>query len=219
MRKIKGFTLAEVLITLAIVGVVASLTLPALMTNTQKATVGTSLAKMFNTLENTNRLLLTENSARSLSTICEDGYVDCISKYVPGSKQAVADTNYLAYDLSTTAFTPVEGYMTKDGMAIYVTANPADEPIENVPAKYYGKYYTVYVDTNGIKKKPNSVGRDTFLFYVDLSGNVIPYGGNSYKEYTAGESVLWETSCLKTGPTDGASCTGSIADNNWSVVY
>ena len=36
MMKKNGFTLAEVLITLAIIGVVATLTLPALMTNTQE---------------------------------------------------------------------------------------------------------------------------------------------------------------------------------------
>ena len=35
MMKKNGFTLAEVLITLAIIGVVATMTLPALMTNTQ----------------------------------------------------------------------------------------------------------------------------------------------------------------------------------------
>ena len=34
---IKGFTLAEVLITLLIIGVVASLTIPAIINNTQEA--------------------------------------------------------------------------------------------------------------------------------------------------------------------------------------
>lgn len=45
-----GFTLAEVLITLAIIGVVATMTLPALMTNTQEQQAKTGLKKGINTL-------------------------------------------------------------------------------------------------------------------------------------------------------------------------
>ena len=49
MKK-NGFTLAEVLITLAIIGVVATLTLPALMTNTAEQQYKTALKKGINTL-------------------------------------------------------------------------------------------------------------------------------------------------------------------------
>ena len=45
-----GFTLAEVLITLAIIGVVATLTLPALMTNTAEQQAKTAFKKGINTL-------------------------------------------------------------------------------------------------------------------------------------------------------------------------
>lgn len=50
MMKKNGFTLAEVLITLAIIGVVATLTLPALMTNTQEQQAKTAIKKGINTL-------------------------------------------------------------------------------------------------------------------------------------------------------------------------
>jgi prepilin-type N-terminal cleavage/methylation domain-containing protein len=49
MKK-NGFTLAEVLITLAIIGVVATLTLPALLTNTAEQQAKTALKKGINTL-------------------------------------------------------------------------------------------------------------------------------------------------------------------------
>lgn len=49
MKK-NGFTLAEVLITLAIIGVVATMTLPALMTNTAEQQAKTALKKGINTL-------------------------------------------------------------------------------------------------------------------------------------------------------------------------
>ena len=45
MKK-RGFTLAEVLITLTIIGVVATMTLPALMTNTAETQAKTGLKKL-----------------------------------------------------------------------------------------------------------------------------------------------------------------------------
>ena len=50
MMKKNGFTLAEVLITLAIIGVVATMTLPALMTNTAEQQAKTGLKKGINVL-------------------------------------------------------------------------------------------------------------------------------------------------------------------------
>ncbi len=56
MMKKNGFTLAEVLITLAIIGVVATMTLPALMTNTQEQQAKTGLKKGINTLTEVGQL-------------------------------------------------------------------------------------------------------------------------------------------------------------------
>lgn len=46
----KGFTLAEVLITLGIIGVVAAMTTPALMTNYQKRSFVSKLQKAISTI-------------------------------------------------------------------------------------------------------------------------------------------------------------------------
>ena len=55
MKK-NGFTLAEVLITLAIIGVVASLTLPSLMTNTAEQQAITAFRKAVNTLSEVGQM-------------------------------------------------------------------------------------------------------------------------------------------------------------------
>ena len=55
MKK-NGFTLAEVLITLAIIGVVATLTLPSLMTNTGEQQYKTALKKGLNTLSEAGQM-------------------------------------------------------------------------------------------------------------------------------------------------------------------
>ncbi len=55
MKKKTGFTLAEVLITLAIIGIIAALVLPALLNNFQFRAVGTRLSKFMSTVENNAR--------------------------------------------------------------------------------------------------------------------------------------------------------------------
>lgn len=47
----KGFTLAEVLITLGIIGVVAALTMPVLMANYKKQQTVTQLKKVYSALQ------------------------------------------------------------------------------------------------------------------------------------------------------------------------
>ena len=66
MKK-SGFTLAEVLITLAIIGVIAALTLPGLMTDTASAQIGPKLAKAVSMFEQGNESLLNTFSVDSLT--------------------------------------------------------------------------------------------------------------------------------------------------------
>ena len=56
MMKKNGFTLAEVLITLAIIGVVATLTLPSLMANTSEQQAVTGFRKAMNTLNEAGQM-------------------------------------------------------------------------------------------------------------------------------------------------------------------
>ena len=56
-----AFTLAEVLITLGIIGVVAAITLPTLITNYQKHVVETKLAKFNSTMNQAMRLSMVDN--------------------------------------------------------------------------------------------------------------------------------------------------------------
>lgn len=57
----KGFTLAEVLITLGIIGVVAAITIPELVNSCNEATTVSKVKKMNSTLSNALRLAIAEN--------------------------------------------------------------------------------------------------------------------------------------------------------------
>ena len=83
----KGFTLAEVLITLGIIGVVAALTAPALVQNAGTATVGPTLSKVVSTLENAHEQILHDEDTTKLSSVAKnaDEYMEVLSKYISGS--------------------------------------------------------------------------------------------------------------------------------------
>lgn len=199
---LKGFTLAEVLISLTIVGILAAVTLPALNSSFQAHQIGPQLAKAINSLEATNKLVLQDQSTPTLGTICDSTakYPSCIKNYLN-----FANSNNTSLE-------------TKDGF-IYLYS--ATGTASNAPSYYNGRYYTIYVDVNG-KKKPNISGIDQFRLDIDKNGTVIPYGGNQYKTYTSGGSLLWSAGCAnnpKAVPTTPLTCAGAIADNGFKVNY
>ena len=57
----QAFTLSEVLITLGIVGVVAALTIPALLANYRKKILASRLKKSYSVIQNTINTVNTEN--------------------------------------------------------------------------------------------------------------------------------------------------------------
>ncbi|MBQ8168255.1 type II secretion system protein, partial [bacterium] len=59
----KAFTLAEVLITLAIIGVVAAMTIPTLIGNYKKLVVEVRLAKFYNNMNHALKLSTLDNGA------------------------------------------------------------------------------------------------------------------------------------------------------------
>lgn len=69
----KGFTLAEVLITLGIIGVVAALTMPSLITNYQKKQIVIQLKKAYSTFSQALVLSQYENGNSSEWDVTEAG--------------------------------------------------------------------------------------------------------------------------------------------------
>lgn len=190
MQKL-GFTLAEVLITLSIIGVVAAMTLPALTANIQKAQTGPALAKAINILENANRMALTEYETRSLKTIASN-YMSILDGYVSGAAKS-----------------PYE-YISKDGI-LYSVGGDFTSGTSNLE-KYLNSGYHVTIDVNGVKK-PNSGGEDVFSVIVDYGGIVIPSGGQEMYRYN-GNTVKLD---CRDNPT--SDCAGNIVDNGWKVIY
>lgn len=220
MKKLlKAFTLAEILITLGIVGVVARLTLPALNGSVSEKTAITSLSKAINTLQVANQNALTSAETKTLSGAAG-------STLGAIGKTPSLYANLLSGEMQATVRTinGLDTLITKDGLYFMFETNSQTTPVDH-PDKFSGYYLPVIVDING-KSKPNSFGEDRFYLYIDEFGAVIPAGGYEWKQYNNNAEGIetWEDD--KCGPDASPApvdakkyCTGSIVDNDYKIVY
>ena len=239
MKKKYGFTLAEVLITLGIIGVVSALTAPSLMSSFQKSKVGPSLKKFMNTIETANQHIMADNDSDCLSSVlggrdvpyAGDIYLKELQKYVKGYYEYKLDTNIktpicyrssqntLTYEVPTVSY----GVLNfNDGTSLGVT-NQGTTRTYNAGSTFQGAIGNLfYYDINGFQNEPNMVGKDIFAFIIDDSGAVLPYGGKIAYELFGHTYPHWSGStnaCSSTSVKDGLTCAGSVIDNDGKVVY
>ena len=72
--KTKAFTLAEVLITLGVIGVVAAMTLPTVISNFKKHTVETRLKNQVSLIQNAIRMAEAKHGSSNEWDVCDDSY-------------------------------------------------------------------------------------------------------------------------------------------------
>ena len=181
-----AFTLAEVLITLGIIGVVASMTLPAILQNKQNKELQTALLKNYSIIQQVLDRMTLDRGVRPKSsdfdylefapeflkyfnrtTMCNEGQEGCASKIEDenDSNNKTMIKEYLTYNksrnVSTTYF--------DDGKFRTLTEYYMFE-------NQFPELLIITVDVNGIKKKPNIWGHDLFSFQLLKNGKLIPAG-------------------------------------------
>lgn len=216
MKKLKGFTLAEVLITLTLIGVVAALTMPSLNVNVQKQQAGPAFMKAINSLESVHKMALHDYNARNFDDIHNAGdepefdYLNLLRTYLSG--------NIIEADLDGDPATSEDRvFVSSDGMAFWLgtTSGTAANPSPNQT----GNYFTILIDINGLDKAPNETGKDRFDLFIDMAGPIMPMGSRALHEYDA-NNPLWGTGCNPgENPTNFALCAGSIYDNGGQIKY
>ena len=240
MKLNKGFTLAEVLIALGIVGILAAISLPALQASASKKAIGPSVEKAFALLKNSNKLLMKAEDSDNLEDICKNiglnnDYLGSIARY--SSLTPFPDANkvhkyYQSYDGTNQKSTKsgMKLYSTNDGF-IYgyedralpsqdfsAENNSGDNRLE----RFNGRYWVIIVDING-ENKPNTMGKDVFRFLVDTSGVVFADGSRKWVDfYPGGKDKVWKKTCPSGKKPDAANaryCVGSIIDNAGKVLY
>lgn len=208
-NKLKAFTLAEVLITLGIVGVVAALTTPGLVQHAASAKIGPSFARSISTIEQGLQAFMFENDSNTLlgadpvkSKKPSDLLTELVNQQVKmrsGGKLVTLATNGIsttsATDASVTVFT------LNDKSAVYASQTACNP----VSTDSYCKLWIL--PTGYAAKKQLAIGEDGFEVAYDNHGKILIYG----LDY--GDS--WESNCSNPkgmGPGDDKkSCGGRIA--------
>jgi prepilin-type N-terminal cleavage/methylation domain-containing protein len=202
MRKL-GFTLAEVLITLAIVGVIAALTIPGLTANVSKKSIGPALAKAVNNLNSVNAEALEHSGKTRLDDIVGNGYYSAVLEAYMGGVLYPSTTEYYKF-------------LSNDGIMYIVHSKVSSLEDEIDDERYCGVYWPVTIDINGKKgKNETAKGTEQFLVYVDAFGKVILAGSQEAVDYGIETTKL---DCKK-DKTINEYCTATVAKYGWEVTY
>lgn len=166
---ILGFTLAEVLVTLGIIGVVSAMTIPTLVKNHQRQVYVTQLQKVYTELNQAFESALTDNNAVSLresKVFGRDGsarnFFDRYFKVIKNCEGSDLDGCFVAeYENLNGETYRLRNYITS-GCDCAVIVSGAAMCIHFIPAENVAY---IDVDING-KQGPNIVGRDMFQLVV-----------------------------------------------------
>lgn len=195
-----AFTLAEVLITLGIIGVVAALTMPSLIQHHQKQVTLNKLKKTYSTI---SQIVISANNntvpANEFLTAGTDVNADTTKEFfntywLPYFKGANVlttspykeempyfrnDGNRFANQIMTAYSYGRILFTAADGVIYYINImywNDSNEETGEVLDPKYGTTQAVIFDINGTQG-PNKLGRDIFRVEINYTKNsVVPYG-------------------------------------------
>ena len=189
-----AFTLAEVLITLAIIGVVAAMTIPTLIKNYQEKVTVTKVKKIYSNLTNAHKMVEAMNGYGAISGAYDEtktpaentqAIVNLYKPYFKISKdcgfepgcltsgylRSLSGVEHLDYDNVTNEYK----LLLADGMALWFYVAPeidTETGEERITMN-------IKVDVNGYAK-PYQWGKDVFEFYITDNATIPSGGNNSY---------------------------------------
>lgn len=223
MKNKNAFTLAEVLITLGIIGVVAAMTLPTLVQKQQEKATVTALKKFYSTISQAYLFAINEKGtvdnwgfttgkAKELLTTIEP-YLKFI-KYCEVGEKCHPEENVVFRNGTTyinEIFNPINearvSATLSDGSIIGAYLQSPDCSIVYGNSKALSNVCGEYmIDING-GKKPNQYGKDIFIFNITKYG-IIPNGTENYtfNKYNFNDGCLNKSS-------EGFGCTAWVIYN------
>lgn len=163
-----AFTLAEVLVTLGIIGVISAMTLPTLVKNHQRQVYVTQLRKVVNEITQAVETAVVDHNAVSFreAHISDTNFLRNYFKTVKTCTDSEQDLKEcFAYEykningesIRLRDFTHGECAVLSDGTSMCLNTSTG--------------YLNIGVDVNG-KQGPNIYGRDLFSFIIDDKNNI-----------------------------------------------
>ena len=218
MKK-SGFTLAEVLITLGIIGIIAALTMPTFTQNTQKAKVAPRLSKAVSMFEQATHAVLDDAQSDSINGAqvkCADSDTETASLTSSTACFYNNLTHHLKGSYSGDVFTTNDGmsYEIKGGFTGTEGLYAHNTLIAGGGGHDANTYFMI--DINNVDTAPNAPARDRFYFYMMDDGTLNPLGG----AYETEEDNKWQTKCpVNETPVDPDYCAGHVLENNLRIEY
>ena len=192
LKSKSAFTMAEVLITLGIIGIVAAMTLPALIGNYKRKVLETQFKKSVSTISQAIIRTKLELGSDNFVKDCilynsDDGYYlsgSCYNAFYKSfsglaDKESTFDsTRYEITRFKETIKTyngkQIAAYSSLQGIGapVYHTNLMADGTFINMMVVEY--YFYIGVDTNGYRG-PNQLGHDIFIFTIDQNNDTLSF--------------------------------------------
>ena len=208
-----AFTLAEVLITLGIIGVVAAMTMPSLIQNYQEKATVTKLKKCYSLVSQAYVSILNDEGGSDTLQAGDDlEMMEKFGKYL--KYQKTCGRNKGCFPNVTYKSVTGNGYSkweddTSDRSRAILTDGTLI--MFNKSAMWGGNegnylYAQIYVDINGFKG-PNQLGRDFFYFYINPE-KIVPAGAKALEEKN--EDQKFTKNCIQ---QNGYACAAWVIYN------
>ena len=172
MKK-NGFSLAEVLITIAIVGAVASLAIPALITKTTRQSMASKLSSTVSDVENgIGSMMVDEDKENFYETPfgVSRSSLSSLKKYLNYSEST---TGLAGFYGTNSPFSELGGTADSGNYSEYTTIK-----LRNGAIASFSSGSGMFIDVNG-EESPNKWGRDVFDFTINNEGSLLPAGNST----------------------------------------
>lgn len=197
--KIAAFTLAEVLITLGIIGIVAAMTMPSLINNYRSNVLHNQFKKGYSNLS--KAFMLTKEELGESDIRRSYATYDKYHGIYPNAKEF-----YAAFNKAIGVKEKIQAYKilnytknTSFGDVSYICGTGCPQPIyllaDGSSINTLVNSGTIFfdIDTNGPNKGPNRYGFDVFTFQVNSNDALVPVKMSKVYSEEELENELWPT--------------------------
>ncbi len=234
----RAFTLAEVLVTLGIIGVVSAMTVPTLMQNHQRKTYSVQAHKFYNEMQQALTMFMTDNNAVGINEtkLNNSDFDISVTPFVKNYFKVVQDCGAtpqpcFADEYKSLSGTTIAGSKVGRGQPIRCFSIASGASFCMGP--FSGNADTgagyIYVDTNG-SQGPNIGCRDYWrmFYYSDASvdgwqlspgckknGALCPDGGSVEAE----RKYDWDEGCGNPADPEDIDGIGRLIGNGWEMDW
>lgn len=197
-KNLSAFTLAEILIVVGIIGIIAEMTIPTLIQSTQNAEIKTGAKVAYSILEQATTMASVNNGGTLVTYSGKDSIKNYL-KYLKDCSNVVSNgcwpAGTVSLDGTASSFDNFPGLLLTNGMSMLFYIDSTSCTSNDWFTTQNNECGWVLIDVNGFKK-PNIIGKDSFAFFID-EGRITPWGQKA-------------SDCGGSGYTAGMACTYSF---------